>query len=273
MLEIFAYEFLRNALIAGVLASIICGITGTFVIVKKMVSLSGGISHAAFGGIGIGYFFGFEPIAGAALFSLATAGGINYIRKKAGENLDTLVGAVWSGGMALGIMLVYMSPGYAPGLMTYLFGNILLVPASDIILIGILALAVIIIVAVFFSQMVAVTFDEEYATVMNLSTDRFMLLLLCMIALTVVVLIQIVGIILVIALLTLPAAIAHRYSSGIKNMMIISAVLGAVFTTTGIMISYYLDVPSGAAIILLSAAAYLAVIGKNSLKKRIKSPA
>ncbi|WOF17285.1 metal ABC transporter permease [Methanoplanus sp. FWC-SCC4] len=260
MLSVLGYEFFRNALFAGIIASMACGVIGSFVVVKRMVSLSGGISHAAFGGIGLGYFFGFDPIIGATGFSIATAALIGHIRNTAHQHMDTLVGSVWAVGMALGIMFVYLTPGNAPDLFGYLFGNILLVPFNDILIMAFLVALIFLIVFLFYNQILAVTFDEEYADVMNIPSEKIMILLLVLIALTVVMLIQVVGVILVIALLTLPAAIAREFTMKISHMFYISSLLGAVFTTSGIFLSYLLNVPSGATIILLSAVVYITVV-------------
>jgi zinc transport system permease protein len=265
MLEILGYEFFRNALFAGILASIACGIIGSYVVVKRMVALSGGISHAAFGGIGLGYFLGFDPILGAVGFALAVSTGIGILREKAVQNLDTLIGAVWAAGMALGILFISLTPGYAPDLFSYLFGNILLVPQGDLLLMGVLALVIIGAVIIVYSPLLAVTFDEEYARVMNLPVTGLMLLLLGLTALTVVMLIRVVGIILVIALLTLPAAIAREYAGEMRRMMVLAVAGGMIFTFSGIWLSYLFDIPSGATIILVSVAAYLVVLGGRRL--------
>jgi zinc transport system permease protein len=232
-----------------------------------MVAVSGGISHAAFGGIGIGYFLGIDPILGAVGFTLGIALLIGTLRQFARQHLDTLIGAVWAAGMAIGILFVYLTPGFAPDLFGYLFGNILLVPSSDIVLLAVLIVVILAVVAFYYHDLLAITFDEEYATVMNLPVQQIMLLLLALIALTVVMLIQVVGIILVIALLTLPAAISREFSTGISHMMVYAVILGCVFTTIGIFLSYLLDVPSGATIILISTAAYAGVTGFTLLRR------
>lgn len=260
MIEVLAMAFFRNALLAGLLASIACGVIGTYVVVRRMVSLSGGISHAAFGGIGLGYFLGFDPLVSATIFTVAVALGMGELSMRRRQNLETLIGAVWATGMALGILFVYLTPGFAPDLFGYLFGNILLVPESDLLLMVALVVVILAVVALFFREFFAVTFDEEYARVMNLPTERIMLLLLVLVALTVVMLIQVVGIILVIALLTIPAAIAREFSSHLGRMMALAVALGAVFTVSGIFLSYFFNVPSGSTIILVSAAVYGAVM-------------
>lgn len=265
MISIFAYEFFRNALIAGLLASVACGVIGTYVVVRRMVSLSGGVSHAAFGGIGLGYYLGFDPIISATVFTVAVALGMGELSLRRRQDLDTIIGAVWAAGMALGILCVYLTPGFAPDLFGYLFGNILLVPGGDLLVMGALVAVILLVVALFFRDLFAVTFDREYAEVMNLPVERITLLLLVLVALTVVMLIQVVGIILVIALLTIPAAIAREFSSRLGLMMALAVAIGAVFTVSGIVLSYLLNVPSGATIILVAAGVYGAVMGARAL--------
>jgi len=261
MLEVLGFEFFRNALLAGVLASIACGIIGTYVVVRRMVSVSGGISHAAFGGVGLGYYLGIDPLLGAAVFTVATALGMGVLEIRARQQMDTIIGAVWAAGMALGILFVYLTPGFAPDLFSYLFGNILLVPRGDILLMAVLVAIIVAIVGLFYLEFQAVTFDPDYARVMNLPVERLSLLLLVLVALTVVMLIRVVGIILVIALLTIPAAISRLYTGRVWSMMLLATGLGALFTLIGIGLSYVLNVPSGATIILVSTAAYAAALG------------
>ncbi|NQS78480.1 MAG: iron chelate uptake ABC transporter family permease subunit [Methanoculleus bourgensis] len=267
MLEVLGFEFFRNALIAGVLASVTCGIIGTYVVVRRMVAISGGMSHAAFGGIGLGYYLGIDPLAGATGFTVATALGMGALQLRAKQQMDTLIGAVWAAGMALGILFVYLTPGFAPDLFSYLFGNILLVPRGDILLMAVLTVVIVAVVALLYQELQAVTFDPDYAKVMNLPVERLSLLLLVLIALTVVMLIRVVGIILVIALLTLPAAISRLYTTRIWSMMLGAVVLGVVFTGMGIWLSYLANVPSGATIILVSTLAYAGALGVERLRQ------
>ena len=266
--SLLGYTFFQNALLAGVLASIACGIIGTFVVIRRMVAISGGISHAAFGGIGLGYFLGIEPLLGALGFTVGAALTMGELEQRAEQHMDTLIGAVWATGMALGILFIYLTPGFAPDLFGYLFGNILLVPQGDLLLMLILIVVIVITVGLLFNDLLAVTFDEEYATVINLPVERLVLILLVLIAFTVVMLIQVVGIILVIALLTLPAAISRECTSHVGTMMLYAVLLGIVFTTTGIFLSAFLNIPSGATIILVSAAVYGLVLVKKRLADR-----
>lgn len=263
---ILAYEFFQNAIIAGILASIACGVIGTYVVVKRMVSISGGISHAAFGGVGLGYLLGIDPIYGAFAFTTAISLFMGVLKQMARESIDTLIAAMWAAGMAAGIIFISLSPGYAPDLFSFLFGNILLVPTGDLILMAVTVAFILAIVGVFFRQLLAVTFDEEYAQIMNLPVTGLSLLLMVLIGVTVVMLIRIVGIILVIALLALPAAISRNFCNNIFRMMVQSIGLGMVFTMGGLWLSYALDIPSGATIIMCAVAGYVAVLGVGRLK-------
>jgi zinc transport system permease protein len=257
VIELLQFEFMRNALIAGILASVVCGIVGPYVVVNRIVFVSGGISHAAFGGIGLGYLVGMNPIWGALLFSLASALSIGGIARWTGLRQDTAIGILWAIGMALGVIFIGLAPGYAPDLFGYLFGNILTVPFSDIVVMLVLCSIIILTVSLLYKELLAFSFDQEFATVVGVPVGRLYLLLLCLIALTVVVLIRIVGIILVIALLTIPAAISARFTHNLKRMMQLSVLLGIVFTLAGLWLSAALNLASGATIILVSGCSFL----------------
>lgn len=273
MIEALGYEFFRSALAAGILSSIVCGIIGSYVVVKHMISVAGGISHAAFGGIGLGYFLGIDPLAGAFWFTLGVATLIWGLMDRARQHIDTLIGAFWAGGMALGILCLSLTPGYTPDLFSYLFGNILLVPSGHLTLIAFLCVIVVAMVGLLYPALQAIAFDQEYASISGLPTRIFNLLVLLLIAVSVVVLIQIVGIILVIALLTLPAAIIRPFSNTLKGMMIGATLTGMFITTTGIYLSWILDVPSGSTIILLGVTLYLLVLCYKEVMGKRKSPA
>ena len=232
--------FLRNALAAALLVSVACGVMGTYVVVKRIAFISGGIAHAVLGGMGAAYFFGGEEwvMTGAVLSALAAALIIGLISLKAKEKEDTIISALWAVGMAVGILFIYKTPGYNTDLMSYLFGNILLVTRENLYLIAALDAGLLLLIVLLFKRFRAVCFDEEFTRLQGVKVDRLYLLLLALIALTVVLLIQLVGIILVIALLTLPAAIAGRFTSGLGRMMILACLLCAVFTVSGLALSY-----------------------------------
>ncbi len=266
MIEILQYEFMRNALMAAVLVSIACGIVGTYVVINRIVFISGGISHSAFGGIGLGYLLGINPILAAIPFSILAALGIGAISKKADVSEDTAIGIVWTMGMALGIVFIGLSPGYAPDLFSYLFGSILTVPRADLIIMLILDAMIVLAVLLFHREFSAISFDEEFSEVVGVPTKWLYMLLLCMVALSIVVLIRVVGIILVIALLTIPAAISGQFTHNIKKLMLLSTSTGIILTAAGLWLSYVLNLASGATIVLVLGVAFLL---SSPLKHRI----
>jgi zinc transport system permease protein len=266
-MEVLQYEFMRNALAAGLLAAIACGVVGVYVVVKKIVAISGGIAHASFGGVGLGYLVGINPVLGALFFTLASALVMGQVTRKTKLPEDTAIGILWAIGMALGVIFIGITPGYVPDLFSYLFGNILTVPTSDLLFMLILDAIIIVLVIVFYKGFLALCFDEEFGTVIGAPIWALYLLLLCMIALTIVVLIRVVGIILVIALLTVPAALAKQFTYDLRKMMVLSVLFGAIFTFGGLWLSFVLDLASGATIILLSGIVLLATFGINRLRR------
>ncbi|RTZ74417.1 MAG: metal ABC transporter permease [Gammaproteobacteria bacterium] len=251
------YSFLQTAFIAGLLASIGCGVMGSYVVVKRIGYMAGGISHSVLGGMGAALFFGFSPLGGALAAALLAALLIGWIKLRWQAQEDTLIGAVWAVGMSIGVIFIARTPGYSTDLLSYLFGNILLVSREQLWQILVLDLLVIGLVLAFYRQFLAVSFDEEFARLRGIPVTFFYLLFLCLVALTVVLLVQVVGLILVIALLTLPAAIAGHHVQTLGRMMALASLLGMLFTTAGIALSYFWDLPSGPVIILVAGLAYL----------------
>ncbi|HOT53707.1 MAG TPA: metal ABC transporter permease [Anaerolineaceae bacterium] len=254
--EILSYEFMRNALLAGVIVSAACGIIGTLVVLNRIVFISGGIAHAAYGGVGIAYFLGLNPVWGAVAFSLASSLAMGYVHRKEKARADTIIGVMWALGMALGIIFVSLSPGYKADLMSYLFGSILAVSAADLRLMLVILLAVLIFVLVFYRLLLAISFDETFSTVRNVPVGFVYMAMIVLIGLTVVISMRVVGLILVIALLTIPPAIANLFVQEMRGIMFLSSALSLVFTISGLLISYTLNLPSGAVIILVASLAY-----------------
>ena len=252
MTDIFQYNFFSNALLAALFASISCGYIGTYIVTRRIVFISGGISHASFGGIGLAYFLGINPLIGAGVFSLFAAFGIEALSTKAELRMDSLIGMMWSLGMATGIIFIFLTPGYASNLMTYLFGNILTVSVSDLY---IMALVCLVIAAVFFLLFRAIlytSFDPEYASTLGIPVTLINYLLIGLVALTIIINIRVVGIILVIALLTIPQATASLFSKSFKSIIILAILFGILSSVGGLILSYFLNIPSGATIIFLS---------------------
>jgi len=268
MIEALQFGFMRNALIAGVLVSIACGIIGTFVVIKRIVFVSGGIAHAAYGGIGLAYYLDVNPVWGAIAFSVVAALTMGAAQRKTRQRADTLIGVMWAIGMALGIIFVDLTRSYKVDLMSYLFGSILAVPGSDLWIMLALDLVIVALVVSFYKELLAVSFDETFATVENVPVDAIYMILLCMIALTVVMMMRVVGLIMVIALLTIPAAISAQFVKNLKKMMVLASILGVGFTTSGLWLSYRLNLTSGATIIMVSGMAYLLSLAVKPLAGR-----
>ncbi len=268
------YSFIQYALLTGLLASIACGVVGSYVVTRRITYVAGGISHFILGGMGAARYlnvvYGWEkltPLHGAIVSALLAAIIIGMVSMRARQREDTVIGALWAIGMAVGILFISKTPGYNQDLMSYLFGNILMVTSSDLWLIIGLDALVVLVGIFFYNQLLAVCFDEEFARLRGVNVEFFYLLLLCLTALTVVLLVTVVGIVMVIALLTLPAAIAGHFSKTLRQMMVVSTILSAFFTTLGLGLSYSPNLPAGATIIVLAGAAYLIVAVASRLIK------
>ena len=250
-------SFLQNAVVIALLASFACGVIGSFVVVKRISFIGGGIAHTVLAGLGIASFLGANVIAGALVAAVAAACIIGLISLYAREHEDTLISALWAVGMAIGIIFIRKTPGYATDLFSYLFGNILLATAGNVIQLLLLDALVAIFVFAFYKRFVAVCFDEEFTRLQGVRVPLWYLLLLCLTALTVVILVQVVGIILVIALLTLPPAIAGQWTQTLGRMMVVACIATAVFTLLGLSFSYSYNLPGGAVIVLTAAVSFL----------------
>jgi len=260
------HAFLRYALLAGVLAAVPCGVVGSFVVIRRISYIAGGIAHSVLAGLGLVHYLQvvhgvtwLSPMLGATAAALVAAAIIGWVSLNLRQREDTVIGAVWAMGMATGIIFISLTPGYTTDLMSYLFGNILMVTPADLRLIAALDLLVLVVVALFHKQLLAVCFDSEFAALRGVHVQRFYFLLLGLTALTVVLLVSVVGIILVIALLTLPAALANLYAQRLWQMMALSAVLCALLTAGGLMLSYGPDLPAGAVTILLTGGLFFVV--------------
>lgn len=260
------HPFLRNALLAGILASIACGSIGTYVVVRRITLIAGSLGHAVLGGMGAAYYIRvvydvawLHPLHGAIVAALASAVMISLVRIYGREREDTIISAVWAVGVAVGILFIFRTPGYRSDVMTYLFGNIVMADAETQRLLVVLDVLIVALVVMYYNQLMAVCFDEEFARLRGIKTGRFYTLLLCMVALTIVTLIYVVGIVMAIALLTLPVAVAGRLTKRLWKMMVLGAVLSAFFTTAGLAVSYNEDLPAGPTTVLIAAAVYALV--------------
>ena len=267
MLEMFSLEFMRNAFIAALLVSVACGLMGSYVVVNKVAGTAGGIAHASFAGIGLACFFGFSPMVGALGVALVCAFVMGYLTWKDRERSDTLVNVIWAGGMATGVILTDLTPGYSGDLMSFLFGSILTVPRELLWGMAFLALLVVGFTVLFFRAFLAVSHDPEFARVRGVSVLAFYMLLMVLIACTVVMAVQTVGLILVIALLTIPAYVAESHSKNLRQMMVLSCVLSGALSVGGLLLAYVLNFTVGPVIILLGVLLYALNWGFLRLKK------
>ena len=257
MIEALEFEFMRNALAAGLLASLICGIMGTLVVVNRIVFLSGGIAHAAYGGIGLSLYLGLPYLVGTIGFSLLSAMVMAAVSMKAKHRADTIIGVIWALGMAFGIMMVDLTPGYNVDLMSYLFGSILTVSQSDVSAMGVIGTLIAVLVAFYYKDLLALSYDEEFAQIRGVPVKGLYFGLMGMLAITIVLVIQVVGLMLVIALLTIPPFIVEGHAKTLMQMMVASSLLGALFTIAGLWLSYAYNLTAGASIIMVSGAAFL----------------
>jgi zinc transport system permease protein len=247
--SIFQYDFIIKGLLGAIFASITAGIAGTYIVSRKMVFLSGGITHASFGGIGIGYFAGINPVIGAAVFGILSALGVEYLSVKQKIREDSAIGILWAFGMAIGIIFIYLTPGYTPNLMSYLFGSILTVTNADIIALGVMSLVLIIYFGIFYRTIIYISFDEAYARTYSSYVDLFKYITTSLIALTIVLNIRMAGVVLVISLLTIPPNIAMIFTKVYRRIVIWSVIAGFAGTAAGYSISYFAGIPVGATII------------------------
>ena len=266
MLEVLQYDFIQNALIAGVLISIAAGIIGSLVVVNKITFLTGGIAHSSYGGIGLAIYLGIPVLFGETVFAVITAIIIAVITLKNRTRIDAIIGMMWASGMAIGIIFVDLTPGYNVDLMSYLFGSIVAVSNEDIYYMTILNIFIIGIVVYFYKEILAVSYDSEFASLRGINVKFFYTLILILAALCVVAAIKAVGLILVIALLTIPTYLAETFASKLSSMMIISSALATIFTILGLVVSYLYDISSGASIIMV-AVLVLAVVKVLKMKK------
>jgi len=263
---VFNHTFMMNALLTGLLAGVACGLIGTYVVTRRITYIAGGIAHSVLGGMGAARYltvvhgWSIPPLLGAVVAALAAAVTIGIVSLHTREREDTVIGAIWAIGMSAGILFIANTPGYNVDLMSYLFGNILMVSRGDLLLIAGLDVLVVGVSFVFFNQLQAVCFDEEFARVRGIPVEFFYLLLLALTALTVVILVTVVGIVLVIALLTLPVAVAGQFTRTLSGTMLLATILSIVFTTVGLGVSYAPDLPAGATIIMVAGITYLLVL-------------
>lgn len=264
MIELLSYTFFQHALLGSLLASIACGIIGTYIVTRRLVFISGGITHASFGGIGIGLYTGISPILSAAVFSVLSAFGVEWLSKRKDMREDSAIAVFWTLGMAVGIIFSFLSPGFAPDLSAFLFGNILTITLTDIAILGVLSVVLIVFFTLFLKPIIYIAFDREFARSQRLPVVLFEYTLMMFVALTIVACLRMIGIVLVISLLTLPQMTANLFTHSFKRIIWLSIGIGWVGCLGGLLLSYRLQVPSGASIIFFSILIYaFCKVGKS----------
>lgn len=264
MLELLNYTFFQHALLGSLFASIACGIIGTYIVTRRLVFISGGITHASFGGIGIGLYTCISPLLAAAVFSVLSAFGVEWLSKRKDMREDSAIAVFWTFGMAIGIIFSFLSPGFAPDLSAFLFGNILTITSTDIWMLAGLSLLLIAFFACFLNPIIYIAFDREYARSQRIPVTFFEYVLMMFIALTIVACLRMIGIVLVISLLTLPQMTANLFTHSFKRIIGLSIGIGFMGCLGGLFLSYQMQVPSGAAIIFFSILVYaLCKVGKT----------
>lgn len=267
-LELLSYPFFQNALLGSLLASIACGIIGVYVVIRRLVFISGGITHASLGGLGMGFYFGWNPILSAMIFSVLSAFGIEWLSARQGVREDSAIGTFWSLGMAIGIIFIYMKPGFAPNLNDYLFGNILTITSTDILWLSILSLVLILIFTLFRREILYTAFDSEFAKTRKLPVNLVKYGMMMFIAITIVLSIRLVGIVMLMSLLTVPQMTANLFTSNFVKMIFLSVVIGFLGCFVGLFLSAVLDVPSGVFIIFTQIILFLLLRGLVGLRQK-----
>lgn len=264
ILELLHYTFFQHALLGSLFASIACGIIGTYIVTRRLVFISGGITHASFGGIGLGLYAGISPLLSAAAFSVLSAFGVEWLSKRKDMREDSAIAVFWTFGMAVGIIFSFLAPGFTPDLSAFLFGNILTITPTDILLLAILSILLILFFTLFLNPIIYIAFDREFARSQRIPVALFEYILMMFIALTIVSCLRMVGIVLAISLLTLPQMTANLFTHSFKQIIWWSIIVGYAGCLGGLFISYKLQVPSGAAIIFFSILIYtLCKMGKS----------
>lgn len=259
MMELLQYEFFKNALLGSLLTSIACGLIGTYIVSRRLVFISGGITHASFGGLGMGFYLGVNPILTAMAFAVLSAFGVEWASRSQGIREDSAIAGVWSLGMALGVIFISMTPGYVPNLSAYLFGNILMITKSDLVWLAGLVVVLVVLFSLYLREIVYIAFDPDFAKTQHLPVRAVEYFMMGLIALTIVLSIRLVGIMLLMSLLTLPQITMNLLSSDFKKIMLGSVLCGFLCSVSGLLLSYKLNAPSGAFIILLFVLIFLLV--------------
>ncbi|MBR2429730.1 MAG: metal ABC transporter permease [Alistipes sp.] len=268
--DILSYEFLTRALIASILSGITCGIVGCYIVARRMVFLSGGITHASFGGLGMALYAGIDPLLGSLSFAALSSVGIEFASRRGRMREDSAVGIIWAVGMAIGVVFMSLRPGYATDLTSYMFGNILLVNDADISYLAWLTLFIVVGTLVMLRKLMFVTFDEDYAKSQGLRVELIAYIMAIVIAVTIVLSIKVMGIILLISLMTIPAVIVNTLTKDYRWMTLWSAVVAVMGNVAGFIVSYEWDLPTGSCIIFTLVAMLISVKILSLCRNRLR---
>lgn len=255
--DLLSYSFFQNALLGSLFASIACGIIGTYIVVRRLVFISGGITHASMGGIGLGFYFGLNPIFSAMVFSILSAFGIEWLSSREGIREDSAISTFWSLGMAIGIIFIYLKPGFAPNLSDYLFGNILTITIPDIIYLVVLSVVLVFIFIIYGREILYTAFDTDFAQIRNIPVKFIKYMMMLFISITIVLCIRLVGIVLLMSLLTVPQMTANLFTYNFTRMILLSILIGFIGCVSGLFLSAVLSVPSGVFIIFVQLLIFL----------------
>jgi zinc transport system permease protein len=254
---IFEYNFVLKSILAALFGSITAGIAGTYIVSRRLVFLSGGVTHASFGGIGLGYFLGINPVLGAVVFGVLSALGIQYLSEKQKVNEDSAIGFLWAFGMAIGIIFVYLTPGYTPNLMSYLFGSLLTISSADLIALMVLSIVLLIFFGIYFRTILYISFDESFARTFSSNVTLYKYILIVLVSLVIVLNIRIAGVVLVLSMLTIPPNIVMLFTRNFRKIMIWSVVTGFFGILAGLSVSWFLNIPTGATVIFVMVSAWI----------------
>lgn len=256
-MEILAYDFFRNSLIGILLLSVASAIIGTYIVTRRLVSISGGVTHACFGGLGLGYFLGLNPVAMAAVFAVASSLGVQWMAKRHRVREDSAIAVIWALGMALGTLFIFLTPGYVPELNAFLFGNILTITRSDLWAFGIFTVILLIFFACFFRKIVICAFDPDFAAVRHLPVTFITTMMTVLVAVCIVLTIRLVGVMLLMSMLALPQMVAEMFCHRFKSMMLLSIAVSLTCSVAGLLLATVIDVPCSALIVLTMTGAYI----------------
>lgn len=256
-MEILEYSFFQNALLGSLLASILCGMVGTYIVARRLVFISGGITHASFGGIGLGVYLGVNPVLTAMAFAVASAFGVEWMSRRGDVREDSAIAMFWTLGMSVGIICCFLSPGFMPDMPSFLFGNILTIGMPDLWLLAAVSLVAGLVFVFFYRQILSVSFDSTFARSQGLPVSIIEYGMMALIALTIVSTLRLVGIVLAISLLTIPQMTANLFTFSMKRIILASMAIGWIDCLVGLAISYHWNVPSGASIIFVSILFYV----------------